>query len=94
MNQKEPLFMVIIPMKKSAEFVKEMDFYNLFQQYFVRIYGLKLDVKEIDDNNCEVIFKGSEPAIQAVVQVLSEMGMTPVFTPSDSKFIDDPKKYH
>ena len=93
-DKSDAKYIVIIPMKKSADFVKKMDFYTLFQRYFVQVYKLELKVKEIDENNCEVIFKGFEPAIMAVVQVLKEMGLSPIFETKESKTIDNPTKYH
>ena len=96
MNKKDPLYMVIIPMNMSADFVKEMDFYSLFQNHFESIYSLELSVNETGEDKCEIVFRGVEEAIHAVIEVLKEMGLSPTYKHDYSKYIDsvDPNDYH
>ena len=95
MGEKDLLYMVIIPMNMSAELVKEMDFYSLFQNHFASVYGLELSVKETSEDRCEIIFKGVEDAISAVIEVLKEMGLAPTYKQDYSKYLDgDPNDYH
>jgi len=68
-------YTITIPMSMSAEKLKEMDFYNLFQMYFLQSYDLKVTVKETGENESEMIFVGSHQAAQAVISVLKEMGL-------------------
>jgi len=96
MSEKNPLYMVIIPMNMSADFVKEMDFYSLFQSHFESIYSLELSVNETGVDKCEIVFRGVEEAIQAVIEVLKEMGLAPTYKYDYSKYLDsgDPNDYH
>lgn len=94
-DSQETIYQVIIPISKSAEFVKTMDFYVLFQTHFMRIYGLELYVNEKSENSSEIIFKGNEKSIQVVIEVLKEMGLTPSYKHDYSKYTDgDPNDYH
>ena len=99
-EKNNPLYIVTIPMNKPADFIKEMDFFNLFQSHFVGVYGLELSVNVIvsdsGEETCEIVFKGVEEAIQAVIEVLKEMGLSPAFEHDYSKYIDgeDPNDYH
>ena len=96
MSEKNPLYMVIIPMNMSADFVKEMDFYSLFQNHFASVYGLELSVNITGEDTCEIVFRGVEEAIQAVIEVLKEMGLAPTYKYDYSKYLDsgDPNDYH
>jgi len=92
----DTLYEVIIPIKQSAEFVKGMDFYLMFQDHFVTVYGLELRVDEKGENECEIVFKGSKKAIQVVVDTLKEMGLVPSYKVDYSKYLRDidPNDYH
>lgn len=95
-DSQEMIYQVIIPINKSAEFVKTMDFYLLFQTHFMSVYGLELYVNEKSENSSEIIFKGDEKSIAVVIDVLKEMGLTPSYKYDYSKYIDDsdPNDYH
>ena len=94
-DSQETIYQVIIPISKSAEFVKAMDFYVLFQTHFMSIYGLELYVNEKSENSSEIIFKGNEKSIQVVIEVLKEMGLSPSYKHDYSKYTDgDPNDYH
>lgn len=94
-DNKEVSYQIIIPISKSAEFVRTMDFYLLFQTHFMSVYGLELYVNEKSENTSEIIFKGSEKSIQVVIEVLKEMGLTPSYKYDYSKYTDgEPNDYH
>ena len=68
-------YTITIPMNLHSDVLKGMDFYKMFQLYFCKVYDLEMRVNPCEGDTSELIFKGEETAIQAVCQVLQEMGL-------------------
>lgn len=93
MAKAETIYIISIPMAVGAEELMAMDFYRGFQSHFFKIYSLELKINPLTEDTCEMIFRGSEQATQAVIEVLKEMGLEPIYLTED-KYINNPTKYH
>lgn len=74
------IYKIIIPMNLSESDLKAMDFYQGFKSYFFQLYDITLEVEPITENTSNMIFTSkSEESIKAIIEVLKDMGLNPVY---------------